>query len=244
MGIPYKGGIMLDGEPGCGKSSTITAIATYLNKDIYYLDLGKIKTNHEFKLCVDYVKTSSQKGGVIIFEDIDCMTDVVKSRALIIEEQRIAALNQSNQSNQSIQSNQLNNLNQSNGSNETKNVSLTKNMDSQNDSLSLSFLLNILDGTMSPENIIFIMTTNHKEILDPALIRPGRMDISIKIDKCDKYQLDQIFYDLYGKRLSQNILDKFKEYYYITAEIIMHLFHNIYNKNINEEDLLKKFLHQ
>ena len=112
----------------------------------------------------------------------------------------------------------------------------------ENDKLSLSFLLNILDGTMSPENIIFIMTTNHKEILDPALIRPGRMDISIYIGKCDRYQLKQIYQDLYAKSLSDNILDRFKEDTFITAEVIMHLFHNIYNKHLDEENLLKRFL--
>ena len=211
LGIPYKGGIILSGEPGCGKTSTILAIATYLNKDIYYLDLGKIKTNQELKLCLDYVKTNSQKGGIIIFEDIDCMTDIVKCRA-------------------------------SKTDSPNENSLVTKNMDSLNDKLSLSYLLNIIDGTMSPENVIFIMTTNHSEQLDPALIRPGRMDISIKIDKCCRYQLQQIYYDLYGKQLSEKILGKFKEYQFMTAEVIMHLFHNVYNKNLSEEELMVKFV--
>lgn len=211
MGICYKGGIILSGTPGCGKSSTIMAIATYLNKDIYYLDLGKLKTNNELQLCVDYVKTNSQRGGVIIFEDIDCMTDIVKKR-------------------------ETNNLNTT-GDNSEPNKKAT----SGNDELSLSFLLNILDGTMAPENIIFVMTTNHRELLDPALIRPGRMDISINIDKCDKYQLQQIYYDLFGKFPQKENIDRFQEYKYITAEVIMHLFHNIYNNDITEEELLMKF---
>ena len=223
MGIPYKGGIILSGEPGCGKSSTIMAVATYLNKDIYYLDLGKIKTNHELKLCIDYVKTNSQKGGVIIFEDIDCMTNIVKRRNLTIASEEKSLDDQI--------------------ALETSSQSITENMDTQNDIMSLSYLLNILDGTMSPENIIFIMTTNHIEILDPALIRPGRMDISINIDKCDKYQLKQIYYDLYGEHLKDSIIDKFREYEFITAEIIMHLFHNIYNKHLDQEELLGKFLY-
>lgn len=206
MGIPYKGGILLDGVPGCGKSSTIMAIGTFLDKNIYYLDLGKIKTNQEFKLCVDYVRTNSQKGGIIIFEDIDCMTDVVKRRDINIE---IGALC---------------------GESE------------MNDKLSLSFILNVLDGVLSPENIIFIMTTNHKEKLDPALIRPGRMDININIDKCTKYQLEQIYVDLYNRPLNPEIANKFREKFFITSEVIMHLFHNTYNKNISEEELLKKFL--
>ncbi|CAH6420886.1 Bifunctional AAA family ATPase chaperone/translocase BCS1 [uncultured virus] len=222
MGIPYKGGILLSGSPGCGKSSTIMAIATYLNKDIFYMDLGKIKNNHELKLCIDFVKTNSQKGGIIIFEDIDCMTEIVKRRDLILNKENIR---QNENSNNSMENN-----------------SITKNIDTQNDKLSLSFLLNILDGTMSPENIIFVMTTNHIEQLDPALVRPGRMDINIEIKKCCKFQLQQIYFDLYGKQLKENLVERFKEYKFITAEIIMHLFHNIYNKELDDEELLKKFL--
>ena len=40
--------------------------------------------------------------------------------------------------------------------------------------LTLSGVLNAIDGVESSESQIMIMTTNHKEHLDPALIRPGR----------------------------------------------------------------------
>lgn len=44
------------------------------------------------------------------------------------------------------------------------------------DKLSLSGLLNVLDGVVDSPGRIVIMTTNHPELLDPALIRPGRID--------------------------------------------------------------------
>lgn len=203
FGFCHKGGILLSGEPGCGKSTTIMAIATFLGKNIYYLDLGKIKTNNELKLCMDYVKTTSKKGGVIIFEDIDCMNPIFLAR------------------------------------NYSEPGPVT---DTLSDKLSLSYILNILDGTMSLEDIIFVMTTNHKDKLDSALIRPGRMDINLKIEKCDKYQLQQIFFDIYEKNISEEILERFIENNFITAEVIMHLFHNIYNTTISQEDLLCQFL--
>lgn len=208
LGIAYKGGIMLSGIAGCGKTSTIISIGTYLNKDIYYLDLGKIKTNHELKLCVDFIKTNSQKGGIIIFEDIDCMTDIVKSR-------------------------------ESENSEPIKNASMSI---SETDVLSLSFLLNIIDGTMAPEDIIFIMTTNHVEKLDKALVRPGRIDIHIRTGKCDSDQLQKIYMDLYGKQLDTNLVNRFRSDEFIIAEVIIHLFHNIYNKNTTPEKILQKFL--
>ena len=43
-------------------------------------------------------------------------------------------------------------------------------------SVSLSTLLNCLDGYAMHEGTIIIMTSNHPEVLDPALIRPGRID--------------------------------------------------------------------
>lgn len=40
-------------------------------------------------------------------------------------------------------------------------------------------LLNVLDGVVDTPNRIVIMTTNHPEALDAALIRPGRIDKKI-----------------------------------------------------------------
>eukprot|EP00747_Dinoflagellata_sp_TGD_P035397 gnl/TRDRNA2_/TRDRNA2_137837_c0_seq2.p1 gnl/TRDRNA2_/TRDRNA2_137837_c0~~gnl/TRDRNA2_/TRDRNA2_137837_c0_seq2.p1 ORF type:complete len:420 (+),score=110.21 gnl/TRDRNA2_/TRDRNA2_137837_c0_seq2:73-1332(+) len=47
------------------------------------------------------------------------------------------------------------------------------------DKLNLSGLLNVLDGVVDTPERILIMTTNHPEQLDPALIRPGRIDKKI-----------------------------------------------------------------
>lgn len=50
----------------------------------------------------------------------------------------------------------------------------------------LSGLLNFLDGLWSScgDEKIIIFTTNHKEQLDPALLRPGRMDVHIHMSYC------------------------------------------------------------
>lgn len=47
------------------------------------------------------------------------------------------------------------------------------------DELNLAGLLNVLDGVVDTPNRIVIMTTNHPEKLDPALIRPGRINKKI-----------------------------------------------------------------
>jgi mitochondrial chaperone BCS1 len=48
--------------------------------------------------------------------------------------------------------------------------------------LSFSALLNTLDGAGAVEGSITILTTNHREQLDPALIRPGRCDRSFELN--------------------------------------------------------------
>lgn len=50
----------------------------------------------------------------------------------------------------------------------------------------LGVLLNFLDGIDSPNNVVFVATTNHIEDLDPALIREGRFDLKIEMKKLDE----------------------------------------------------------
>ena len=45
--------------------------------------------------------------------------------------------------------------------------------------VTLSGLLNVLDGFSAPENMLFVMTTNKIDALDRALLRPGRIDYKL-----------------------------------------------------------------
>jgi chaperone BCS1 len=64
--------------------------------------------------------------------------------------------------------------------------------------LSLSALLNILDGVASQEGRVLIMTTNHLEKLDEALIRPGRVDMTIKFDLANTQMITTIFRSIFA----------------------------------------------
>ena len=59
--------------------------------------------------------------------------------------------------------------------------------------LTFSGLLNAIDGVVSQEGRILIMTTNHIENLDPALVRPGRCDVKVMVDKASSEQLVAMF---------------------------------------------------
>lgn len=82
LGLPYKFGLLLHGIPGTGKSSSISAIASFLQKDIYYVDFTNIKSNNDLKLVFNTVNKQMTNGGIIVMEDIDVMTNIVHHRHL------------------------------------------------------------------------------------------------------------------------------------------------------------------
>ncbi|BFZ57667.1 hypothetical protein PYCC9005_004720 [Savitreella phatthalungensis] len=65
-------------------------------------------------------------------------------------------------------------------------------------SITPSGLLNALDGAAAQEGRIVIMTTNHRDHLDPALVRPGRVDLEIPFRLATKTHLHQLFVKFYG----------------------------------------------
>ena len=64
--------------------------------------------------------------------------------------------------------------------------------------VSFSGLLNAIDGAASREGRILIMTTNHRERLDPALIRPGRVDLQISFKCASRDDIESLFLNLYS----------------------------------------------
>jgi hypothetical protein len=206
LGIPKKLGILGYGEPGTGKTSTILAIANYLNLNIYYIDLKNVKTNEQLKELFDTVIKNSVNNGIIVFEDIDAMTDIVHKRET---------------------------------SSPTSNT--TSVLSETNDKISLSYLLNLLDGTLCQENTIFIMTTNHKECLDPAIYRKGRIDIEIEFKKCDRYQIRCIYEQIMERAIPEQLLERIKEDEHTPADIIFHLIKYLY-RQVSDEEILADFL--
>ncbi len=67
-----------------------------------------------------------------------------------------------------------------------------------NNGISLSGLLNAIDGVASPEGRVLVMTTNCPEKLDKALIRPGRIDIKIQFTMATRSQISQLFTCMYS----------------------------------------------
>ena len=54
-------------------------------------------------------------------------------------------------------------------------------------------LLAEIDGVESLKNVIVIGASNREDLIDPAILRPGRLDVKIKIERPDEESAKQIF---------------------------------------------------
>ncbi|CAE6454255.1 unnamed protein product [Rhizoctonia solani] len=76
--------------------------------------------------------------------------------------------------------------------------------------VTLSGLLNTIDGVQAQEGRLLFATTNHPERLDQALSRPGRMDVKIEYFHSTQWQAEQLFRLFYplGQETEKSSLDK------------------------------------
>lgn len=70
--------------------------------------------------------------------------------------------------------------------------------------ISLSELLNSLDGLITPHGLITIATTNHFSSLDPAITRPGRFDIVKEVGRLPKREAEEM-----AKKFGQKLPDTY-----------------------------------
>eukprot|EP00250_Pteridium_aquilinum_P021514 c25150_g1_i3 orf=399-2114(+) len=156
-GRAWKRGYLLHGPPGTGKSSLIGAMANFLRYDVYDLELTQVRSNGDLRKML--LRTTSKS--IIVIEDIDCSLDLANNRGK-----------------------------KSSSSSSSPTPRKKELKDDKDDSglsmMTLSGLLNFTDGLWSccGEERIFVFTTNHVENLDPALLRPGRMDMHILMSYC------------------------------------------------------------
>jgi chaperone BCS1 len=64
--------------------------------------------------------------------------------------------------------------------------------------VTFSGLLNALDGVASAEERIIFLTTNHIERLDEALVRPGRIDMTVRLGDATAYQIEHLWDRFYS----------------------------------------------
>ena len=60
-------------------------------------------------------------------------------------------------------------------------------------------ILNAMDGMQTPDGLKFIVTTNHIAKLDPAIVRPGRIDEVVEIAPLSLKSARRMFLAFYGR---------------------------------------------
>jgi len=207
-GIPYTLGFMFHGDPGCGKTSTIKAIANVGRRHIINIHLSEIKSkeqlthlffNDEIHV-LDNGKTERYTIPVnermYVIEDIDAMGDTVLRREWKKPEVK------------KIEMDDFGNV-----------------KEPEENPIDLSFLLNLLDGTLESSGRIIAISTNFPERIDRALIRPGRIDMIVHFKKCSLRILREMvesFYDILIPELQNAELDN----KWTPAEVNQILFRN------------------
>ena len=101
-----------------------------------------------------------------------------------------------------------------------------------------------LDGLQSLDNVVLMLTSNRPDYIDPAVLRPGRIDRKVKINRPDRASTMQILgiYLHAGIPLDPDLLKKFSgEVDCARQELVEAITDQIWRKN-KDTEFLKVFL--
>ena len=179
LGRPYSIGIMLHGKPGTGKTSCIKAMAALTQRNIVDISLKKIKTQKELSEIfyggkINGVDMNMCKK-LFVLEEFDCVIEKLKDRRFNFNDNKTNLIDNNDKNLENLSGHEKNTI----GFNNQK----LKNDDAEG--ITLDNLLELLDGVLELNSSMFVATTNYIDMIDRALIRPGRFDCSIEFDNAD-----------------------------------------------------------
>ncbi len=182
-GIPFRRGYLLHGAPGAGKTSMIHTIAGELSLSVNILSLTVSGLDDN---SLKSLISNLPKSCIILMEDIDAAFTRSIKRDIIDPEAHSAP---------------------SSAIVEEKG---DRDQDMKTGGVTLSGLLNALDGIAAQEGRILFATTNSYGALDPALLRPGRLDLHVEFHLASTYQARELFKRFYtcsGEDSSHSVVD-------------------------------------
>ena len=231
-GIPYTFGLMLYGLPGCGKTSIIKSLSGVTRRHIINIKLHKFVTKTQmenlfFNESLNVVQNGRNETVIIpidqriyLFEDLDADdTDILLDRSETPGFSKDDGYTSIQETSTSCGFKDF--KYQSREEKEKEEFSSEK--------LTLSCLLNLLDGVLEAPGRIVVMTTNYIEKLDSTLIRPGRIDLICEFKKCTNQSIIEfieMFYDIELDDENKNEIQSLSEYTITPAEMTKVMFEN------------------
>ncbi len=243
LGIPYTFGMLFHGEPGCGKTSMIKAIANYTKRHIVNIRLQELQDVVLLKKAFndpvmkllnamgDEVQNNSKASlypfteqklfvpiekRLYVIEDIDAMTNVVKSRTKSTEHKLPDHL----------------------ANEHVINIIQNKSVPEAKTSVTLQDLLELFDGVLEMSGRLMIITTNQPEVIDDALLRPGRCDSIFHFKRADGETLNNIYKSFFKEELSLLARDGIVT----PAEAVQTCFKHINDANKAREEIERRLL--
>jgi hypothetical protein len=221
--LSYKTGILLYGAPGTGKTSLAKAIATEYNRSIAAISVSTI-ADIDFAELATMINNDTIDTYIVLFEDIDTINNALSERDT------------------------------------TKKTSGKKKKDYDDDDDDyedeakpkrtrndvMNALMQFLDGVNSPNNVIFVATTNYVDTLDEAFTRSGRFDLKIEIEGLKEEEATK-FIKSFGldDHKAKKVLEEYRNLYPDDTEYNQAKIQGITIKNMEpdkDEDALKAIM--
>jgi hypothetical protein len=156
-GLAYKTTILLYGPPGTGKTSLCRAMAHELGYSIVIIKLSKL---HSLDTTV------LPRNSLVLIEDID--------KGI-----------QTDDNNDSEDDSEHTDTSKGSDAWLARAVAQREAKKTVDEMEGMRLLMQMLDGIQSPNNAVFVMTTNHPELLPPEFDRPGRVNLRLNIGLLD-----------------------------------------------------------
>lgn len=165
--LPAPKGILLYGPPGCGKTLIAKAVANSLAKKV-----AEVSGDHEARSYFLNIKGPELLNKYV--GETERQIRLVFQRAREKSEEGWPVI---------VFFDEMDSLFRTRGT----------GISSDMESTIVPQLLAEIDGVETLKNVIVIGASNREDLIDPAILRPGRLDVKIKIERPDEAAAAQIF---------------------------------------------------